>query len=571
MKAEHERWAFVRLTLACGACDGETVQRVPSPSTPCVACQAPIAVTDFPRIAAETGAPLDRLAWGATRATPRLVVGRQAPLCWQCGAPVPLSAADLGATHTIYCTGCDAQTETWPAPEWLRMHLPDAIQIYAAPAAEDGADQEPIWMRCAACDAGMRIDGATPRLTRCGTCHARNHVPDAVWQALHPVRHGAPWFVLFEQLTPAQRAARMQAKTALGEAIAAVGQADRDVQAVVDRLRRDGSAAAEDALFAALQAPSSAWFDAALVALVGSDAPKTVARLVEALTDEFDPARRLAIARALESIRPAVTRDACAALIEAPSAIAAAALTIWARLDAAAALSRASALVVDAPLTVRRQATRLLIEHRKVPFGAAAYALLDAAESTTQRHAVRLVTAKTVRTAAAALRGLLATGLTDLVGAAMQGVGGVHAEAALQVARKAHGAQRIVATTWAAAAGATPDLMRLADDLAHHEGDAAHAICDALLAASGAARSATLCALLDGPTLKIRLDAAELLETHGEPAALPILDGLAGRWFTNRALKRAAEKAATAIRWRVSQSERGGLTVHEAGGLTDAD
>lgn len=570
MKAEHGRWAFVRLRLTCPDCGAVTVQRAPAEETPCAACATPIPVTDHPRIAAETGAPLDRLAWGATRTTPNLEIGRQQPLCWHCGTPTPLSAADLGAEHVIHCPRCDARTETWPAPEWLRLHLPDALQIYAAPAAEEAPDGEPIWMRCAACEAGMRIDADTPRLTRCGTCHARNHVPDAVWQALHPVRHGAPWFVLFEQISPAQRAARMQARTRLTEAIAAVGRADAPVQATIDVLKRDDTTAAEDALFEALRAPASAWFEAALAALAAQPQPRRLARLIEALEAEVDPARQLAMAQAIQPSQPAITRATCARLTdEAPSAVAAEALRIWCALDPAAALERAEALAQDAPLAVRRAAARLLIEHRRVPFGPLAAALLDHPESSVQRHAVRLITAPRERTAAAALRGLLGAGLTDAVTAALDGVGGRHAQAALAVARKAHGQQRIVATRWAAAAGAIPDLVALLDDLDHQADDAAQALCDALLAAPGAPRSAALCGLLDGPTLKIRLDAAHLLAEHGEAGALPTVDGLAGRWFTNRDLKRAAEAAATAIRWRIAHGRQGGLAVHEPGGLSE--
>lgn len=578
MRAEHGRWAFVRLSLVCPRCDAETVQRVPERATPCIACHVPIEVTDFARIAAETDTPLDRLAWGATRATPRLVVGRQQPLCWQCGVPVPLSAADIGAQHTIYCRECDARTQTWPAPEWLRMHLPDALQIYAAPATGTAADPEPIWMRCAACEAGFRIDAESTRLTRCGACLAKNHVPDTIWQALHPVRHGAPWFVLFEQISAAERAARMQAKTVLGETLAAVGQPDRDVLATIDLLRRDGSQASEDALFSALRTPSRAWFDAALAALVTLTAlttlvgPRIAARLVEALDAETDPARQLAIARAIEPTRADATLAACARLADrAPSVIAAEALAIWARLEPARALAKATSLVVDAPLQVRRQAARLLIEHAQSPLSPAAAALLDHADSRVQRNAVRLIAATTQRSAAAALRGLLALSVAAEVSAALRGVDGLHAGAALQVARKAQGEQRVTATRWAIAAGAIPQLQQLADDLAHHEGAVAQALCDALLAQPSEARSTALCALLEGPTLKVRLDAAELLERHGEAQALTLLDELAGRWFTNRALKRAAEKAATAIRWRSSQNERGGLTVHEVGGLSDAE
>ena len=400
MRADRGRWALVRLSLECPACGHLTIQREPARTTACAACDTLIKVTDFPRIAAETGPPLDRLAWGATRATPRLVIGRQQPLCWQCGVPVPLSAVDLGTEQAIYCPKCDAQTATRPAPEWLRMHLPDALQIYAASAAGTPTEQETVWMRCAACEAGMRVDGATDRLTRCGGCHAKNHVPDAIWQALHPVRHGAPWFVLFEQISAPQRAARMQAKTALNEAISAVGQADRDIPAIVNRLRRDGSHAAEDALFAALQAPALAWFDAALEALSGMPTPRIEARLVEALDAEGDPARQLAIARSIEPSSPDVTHAACVRLVDsAPSGIAAQALGIWTRLAPASALARAVTLAADAPLAVRRQAARLLVEHGRVPFGAAALPLLDHRDVSVQRHAVRLVTATNARTA----------------------------------------------------------------------------------------------------------------------------------------------------------------------------
>lgn len=576
MQAEHLRWAMVQLSVPCPSCGQVHPLHAPAQTIAC-GCGVTVSIDDYARLGYETGPALDTLAVGAVRTRDRLKIGRQAPACASCGHATPLSAADVGRATTIYCPQCDAQSATWPAPEWLQSHLLGAQQIYAScrpgdPPPSD-APVEPVWIRCAACEAGMRIDEDSDRLTRCGACHALNHVPDPVWQALHPVRSSGAWYVLFEPLSAAERTQRAEQAEAVRAAIGQVGQAlpAEQIAAHIKILQRAGGKRGLNAIGEAVLGANDAWFDAALSALSGMPGPDITRRLVEALEDTQAPDRRLALARRLG------TRDAPAAvraLVELsdapPASVAAPALGVLARIDPAAAVACAERLVKDAPLSVRRTAAEVLVQAGRTGLGPTILPLLVHPRTDVQQRAIRLLTGN-ARSVRAALLGLVGQDVTDAVATALIGAPEPYPRIVLELARSAQGSDRLVAVRWLQAVGLFPAMAPLYAHLGQQGGAITMRICDAITAESDAARSAALVTLLDAPTLKLRLDAATLLADAGLPGALKPLDDLASGWFTNRDLKTAAATAARAIRWRITQGAGGGLSVHDAGELSLKD
>lgn len=575
MKAEDQRWAMIRLSVPC-SCGEVVALHAPTTQVQC-GCGADLPVKDFPRIGYETGPILDTLAKGAVRQKDHLSIGRQPPACGGCGQNVQLSAADLGQHTSIFCSHCDATTFSWPAPDWLQSHLLGAQQVYAGclPNGVPPSDTpiEPVWMRCAACETGMRIDEDSERLTRCGSCHALNHVPDPVWQTLHPLRSSGAWYVLFESLTTAERQRRAQIEEAVRGAIMRIGlMAERDrIHADVNVLRRMGDLRSEQALIDALSCKHPTWFDAALRALADMPGPRMTARLNEALEAEEQPERRLALAQELLPRDREAAVETLAQLSESlPVAVATQALDLLATVDAETAVKKAERLAHDAPLGVRRSAVKVLIHAGRTRLGPAVLPLLEHRLTAVQQRTVRLIMGD-ARSVRAALLGLSGQDVALEVERALADAPAPYPEAVLNLARNAATQERIVATRWLKAVGWAPHMANLYADLRHHTGTNALLICDAISAKTPAERSTALTKLLNAPTLKLRLDAARLLADDGLPGALEALDELAGGWFTNRELKAAADTAARTIRWRVSQGTGGGLSVHDAGELTLKD
>jgi hypothetical protein len=576
MQADGLRWAMVRLTVPCSQCGTELGLHAPQVAVDCD-CGATTRIEHYPQIGSETGAPLDALVVGEMRQRGPLTVGRQAPACGQCGQMVPLSAADLGQSTSIRCPSCDATTFTWPAPEWLQSYLLGAQQIYASclPGREPPVrvTVEPVWIRCAACETGMRIDEHSERLTRCGACHALNHVPDPVWQALHPRRSSGAWYVLFETLTPAERRQRTETEYAIRAAIQRLGQPveSRQIATDIKALQRAGGVRGEQTLGDALRCDHQVWFETALAALSGMPGMSVTRRLGEALDELKRPERRLAIARRLAARdRQAAVQGLIDLTDNPPASVAAEALEVLASLDAEQACEVARRVIPDAALGLRRVAVRVLIRAGQTRLGQAALPLLDHHQTAVQQRAVRLVMGDE-RSIRAALLGLLGQDVAIEVEAALKDAPSPYPEAVLSLARGTAARERMTATRWLRAVGWAQNMGALYADLPHQTDAVALHICDAITAKSAAERSLALTRLLDAPTLKLRLDAANLLAEEGLPGALEKLDDLAGGWFTNRDLKAAADKAARAIRWRVTQGTSGGLSVHEAGNLTLKD
>jgi len=134
---------------------------------------------------------------------------RLAPRCKKCKIPLP--EADLETDGSVACTECGKEFAVFPAPDWLKKHVPSAQQCIGADreeaeAQEAGPDDEvkPIGMSCPLCGAGLKIGTDAERLSACQYCKGEVHIPDAIWLRLHPVPKVREWWLRLEGKNRAQ-------------------------------------------------------------------------------------------------------------------------------------------------------------------------------------------------------------------------------------------------------------------------------------------------------------------------------------------------------------------------------
>jgi len=148
--------------------------------------------------------------------------GAQIPRCPSCKTDLDLTGLAPGSDGDISCKSCGSKTETFPVPDWLRVELPRALQLFGAMREGEPEDVQPdtqalkpVMMSCLNCGGGLEISRGTERITVCGYCDVELYVPDDIWRRMHPIRKRTPWYVFFGEPTqlPAAVPAQPQGTT----------------------------------------------------------------------------------------------------------------------------------------------------------------------------------------------------------------------------------------------------------------------------------------------------------------------------------------------------------------------
>jgi ribosomal protein S27E len=196
---------------ACSECGESLVFDGPTRAVTCESCQSVVeidpqrwgGILSFRESCAEFS-----LTEGLTRNssilnTPGFHVkwGPQRPLCAKCNGFVDYMSRPAGFDGDIFCRGCGHGTPTYPVPDWLRKHQPQAFQIFGAPregaAAPAVEKPNPISFQCPDCGANLKIAAEDQRVVTCKFCKADLFLPAALWIALHPKKKRTPWYVAF--------------------------------------------------------------------------------------------------------------------------------------------------------------------------------------------------------------------------------------------------------------------------------------------------------------------------------------------------------------------------------------
>lgn len=190
----------IALTIDCTRCVRPIVVDAIGPEVACRACLHRVAVPSdrwlallkAPTAAALKGEDEGRAVDFGDDFTVVSRFGLAAPACNGCGAAIDVDAlASTRGTHTCACGRTIAVRE---ADGLLGLVHRDAVAL-AGERTHTWDPCPPVAFRCGRCDAALRTDG-TARAIACTRCAVDVDVPDALWEALHPVLPHPPLYLL---------------------------------------------------------------------------------------------------------------------------------------------------------------------------------------------------------------------------------------------------------------------------------------------------------------------------------------------------------------------------------------
>jgi hypothetical protein len=130
----------------------------------------------------------------------------EGPECRNCGRHIAIDIwlHKVDALTSLPCPHCGSATPTYPAPDWLREVLPNALQIFGGEPPEPGPGnhqtlamdhvaRKPIAMACPQCAGGLLIQESDARVVECRYCKTSVFLPDELWRALHPAKTVCAW------------------------------------------------------------------------------------------------------------------------------------------------------------------------------------------------------------------------------------------------------------------------------------------------------------------------------------------------------------------------------------------
>lgn len=144
-------------------------------------------------------------------------VANTPPCCEKCGTRYPVNDLPAAAAQDFSCTSCGDPASVWPAPDWLRLHVPTLSKLVSTapggasmpegqPLDADVTEQpKPVAMSCPQCGGALSITAQHERILPCLFCGADVFLPDEVWRRLHPVKTVQWWFACYEGKTAEEK------------------------------------------------------------------------------------------------------------------------------------------------------------------------------------------------------------------------------------------------------------------------------------------------------------------------------------------------------------------------------
>ena len=149
-----------------------------------------------------------RCQWESAGEEVVIACGNRLPRCEECKADVdPQRLAEYAASGGLNCE-CGAHIRVRSATKIATEIIPGARWVVneGNTGGSDHKDSktlsEPILFQCAACGAGLPVDGSE-RMVACGACGSSTYLPDGLWLRLHPVKTASTFFVVADPLPSA--------------------------------------------------------------------------------------------------------------------------------------------------------------------------------------------------------------------------------------------------------------------------------------------------------------------------------------------------------------------------------
>ncbi len=174
-------WANMR----CPSCHSETpVGYLWSPLIAAAQADAPGGRRFAPKFMLDTSKPITSVYYAVNK--------NQPPICAGCDQAIEgLDTIETGTDTTFHCSRCGAPHDTFPAPKHLRNGAAQiflAVRETAQGAEPPAATTKPVLFNCTNCGGNLKITAETTRIVGCQYCEVDLFLPQALWNALHPVR-----------------------------------------------------------------------------------------------------------------------------------------------------------------------------------------------------------------------------------------------------------------------------------------------------------------------------------------------------------------------------------------------
>lgn len=202
-------WIALKARAECPECGSSVMLEGPWATMHCPSCRAETPVGYYwtklvadalekapggrrfaPRFAMDTSKPVTSLSYAVNK--------DQRPICSACDED--LEAADqvkTGTDGTFRC-GCGAVHDTFPAPKHMQG---GAAQIFLGVREKEqlrpskDAAAKPVLFNCTNCGGNLKVTTDASRILTCEYCDVDLYLPQALWNALHPVKKRRAFWV----------------------------------------------------------------------------------------------------------------------------------------------------------------------------------------------------------------------------------------------------------------------------------------------------------------------------------------------------------------------------------------
>ncbi|MDM7992224.1 MAG: hypothetical protein QUS11_02815 [Candidatus Fermentibacter sp.] len=212
-----DRYGIFKVIATCTSCGNPVVVNGPLTGPSCPSCRKELEIPpdtwesvigdyidDYYTTEPGSGSEGTLMSGGLTIKYSAIRLPPPDPACPACTENWDLGSVENGANRKMVCGKCGRETDTYPAPSWLRGVVPSAKQVFFAERESEqsgspvDAEVKPVALSCPQCGGGLLITAESERTVPCRYCNVDVYLPDGVWLKLHPAKVAKFWMVRFD-------------------------------------------------------------------------------------------------------------------------------------------------------------------------------------------------------------------------------------------------------------------------------------------------------------------------------------------------------------------------------------
>lgn len=214
---KEDRYGIFKVIATCTSCGNPVVVNGPLAGPSCPSCRKELEIPpdvwesiigdyigDYHGTEPGSGNEGTLMSGGLTLRYTSIKLPPPDPACPACEENWDLESVENGANRKMVCGKCGRETDTYPAPSWLRGVVQSAKQIFFAEKESEQSESpmdaavKPVALSCPQCGGGLLITAESERTVPCKYCNVDVYLPDGVWLKLHPAKVAKFWMVRFD-------------------------------------------------------------------------------------------------------------------------------------------------------------------------------------------------------------------------------------------------------------------------------------------------------------------------------------------------------------------------------------